>query len=319
VIAVADGLGTYTAFQSASSKKSAQPQLSPSPYPTPSLAPSPTLTPTPIPTSAPTTTPTAEPTLEPTLAPTPSTNPTPTPTATPTPTPLPQTNATETVNWAGYVVASNFQTPQANVTGISASWVVPKVSQSSTSNTYSAIWIGIGGQFNDTTLIQCGTEQDSADTNARYYAWYELLPNSSIEIPQISVLPGDHMQASIQLENETSSQWVVNITDTTQSQSFQSTFTYHSSQLSAEWIIERPTIESPRGDTISELTNFGTVNFTNCSATIASVTGNIASFPWEALTMYTSTLPQRSSIQLTDVSELNPGGSSFTINWLASG
>jgi hypothetical protein len=184
---------------------------------------------------------------------------------------------------------------------------------------YSAIWIGIGGQFNDTTLIQCGTEQDSIDNSARYYAWYELLPNSSIEIPQMAVSPGDQMQASIQLANETSSQWVINITDTTQGQSFQNTFTYHSTQLSAEWIIERPTIENPRGGTITELTNFGTVTFTNCSATIASITGNITSFQWEALTMFTSIFPEHSSLQLTDVSALAPDGSSFTINWLASG
>jgi hypothetical protein len=191
----------------------------------------------------------------------------------------------------------------------------------SNTNTYSAIWIGIGGQFNnDSTLIQCGTEQDSVGGQSIYSAWYELLPNLSTTIFSMAISPGDQIQSSIQLMNGTSNQWVINITDTTSTpiQSFQNTFTYNSSQLTAEWIVERPTIEIHRVSQVSPLANFGNVTFTDCNATIASSTGDITGFAWQALTMYTSATSGGSSTQLTDVSDLTPDGSSFTVNWLAS-
>ena len=50
------------------------------------------------------------------------------------------------------------------------------------------------------------------------------------------------MQASITLVNATFNQWAINITDTTADQSFQTTVNYTSSQLSAEWIVERPSV-----------------------------------------------------------------------------
>jgi hypothetical protein len=59
-------------------------------------------------------------------------------------------------NWAGYAVVSDIQNPQANVTGVSASWAVPEVIVSS-EDKFSAVWIGIGGFF-DNSLIQTGTE-----------------------------------------------------------------------------------------------------------------------------------------------------------------
>jgi uncharacterized protein (UPF0333 family) len=51
-------------------------------------------------------------------------------------------------NWAGYVVASDLQNPQPTVTSISAFWTVPTVVISS-NDTFSAVWIGIGGFLNN--------------------------------------------------------------------------------------------------------------------------------------------------------------------------
>ncbi len=215
------------------------------------------------------------------------------------------------------MVSSDLQNPQPAVTGVNASWAVPTVT-TSVNNTYSAIWIGIGGQFNnDTSLIQCGTEQDSRDGFARYYAWYEILPQNAINIPAyiITVSPGDQMQASIQLANGTINQWVINITDITTSNSFQRSVLYNSSQLTAEWIIERPTVDN----VISQLTSFGNVTFTGCNATIGSVSGDITSFPWTAINMVSSAESGGSPVQLADVSDLAPDGSGFTVYWLGSG
>ena len=91
-------------------------------------------------------------------------------------------------NWAGYIVASDLQNPQASITSISASWTVPAVTIS-TQDTFSAIWIGIGGFF-DNTLIQAGTEQDSIQGQSEYSAWLELLPQNSFTIDTLSVSPG---------------------------------------------------------------------------------------------------------------------------------
>jgi hypothetical protein len=183
------------------------------------------------------------------------------------------------------------------------------------SATFSAVWIGIGGQFsNDSTLIQCGTEQDSIGGQGQYYAWYELLPSPSVTISNITVSPGDQIQASIQLVNATYNQWTISINDTTADESFQNTFNYTSSQLSAEWIVERPYVNH----VISQLADFGSVTFSNCSASVGSVTGGISSFPWEALDMYSSTTPRSPSVQLADVSDLTSDGTGFTVTYTES-
>ena len=79
-------------------------------------------------------------------------------------------------NWSGYCVVSDLITPQPQVTSVSASWTVPAVNVS-IGNSYSAAWIGVGGQYDD-TLIQIGTEQDSINGRATFSAWYELLPRT---------------------------------------------------------------------------------------------------------------------------------------------
>ncbi|MGA2524405.1 MAG: G1 family glutamic endopeptidase [Candidatus Bathyarchaeia archaeon] len=316
-------IGVYLGLPSNPEKKIDEPIPSPSVAPTFSPIPTPTATPaptfTPAPTATPTPSPTTEPTPTPTVAPTPVPTLSPTPSSTPAPTPSPTTtpNATTAINWAGYEVSSDLQNPQPVVTGVNASWVVPTVT-TSVNNTYSAIWIGVGGQFNnDTSLIQCGTEQDSRDGFARYYAWYEILPHNAINIPAyiITVSSGDQMQASIQLANGTINQWVINVTDITTSNSFQTTVFYNSSQLTAEWIIERPTVDN----VISQLTNFGNVTFTSCNATIGSISGDVTSFPWTAINMVSSVESGGLPVQLADVSDLAPDGSGFTVYWLASG
>ncbi len=131
----------------------------------------------------------------------------------------------------------------------------------------------------------------------------------------MAISAGDQMQASIQLQNGTANQWVINVTDTTTSRTFQTTVTYNSSQLTAEWIMERPTVNQ----VLTQLTNFGNVTFTGCNATIGSSSGDINSFPWEAFTMYSAATSGGSNVQLTDVSDLTTDGSGFTVYWLASG
>src|SRR5205823_9360208 len=106
-------------------------------------------------------------------------------------------------------------------------------------STYSSNWIGIDG-FNNSSLIQTGTEQDYANGRAHYNAWWEILPAAETPISSIAVSPGDDMTASI--TKSTASSWKITITDVTNGQTFTTTQTYSGALTSAEWIEEAPTV-----------------------------------------------------------------------------
>lgn len=158
--------------------------------------------------------------------------------------------------------------------------------------------------------MQVGTEQDYTFAGASYYAWYELLPAAAITI-NMTITPGDQMNAAIVMNNANTNQWNITITDLTTDQQFQTPVTYTSSQLSAEWIIERPEV----AHRISTLANFGQVTYTNCAATLSSTTGTISNFPNAELVMYQSLNNGFGLNQLTSISELSPDGSSFTATY----
>lgn len=208
-------------------------------------------------------------------------------------------------DWSGYCVASNLVNPQPDVTGVNGSWAVPTVKISAT-DSYSAIWIGIGGQFDD-SLIQVGTEQDSRKGQAAYSAWYELLPFNPIIIDSINVSQGDQIEASIFLLDTNTTAWSVKIQDITTGQSLQETLVYASSMLSAEWIVERPSV----GVRLSTLADFGQVEFTQCTGTMNGKDGNISTFAHAQVRMV-----NRSNMELVHVSSLTSGGSSFTVNYV---
>jgi len=130
---------------------------------------------------------------------------------------------------------------------------VPQVKPSKGS-TYSSSWIGIDG-FNNSDLIQTGTEQDYASGHAQYYAWWEILPAAETEISpsQYPVSPGDLMSASIQ-NNGT---WTIDLNDLTKGWQFSTVQASGGPAASAEWIEEAPTI----GGHIATLANYGETTF----------------------------------------------------------
>jgi hypothetical protein len=205
-------------------------------------------------------------------------------------------------DWSGYSAASSLNNPQPQVTSINASWTVPTI-KASTAPTYCAVWIGVGGQF-DNTLIQAGTEQDSINGLAKYSVWYELLPSNVVTIYSLNISPGDRIAASISLLNLTTNTWSIEIHDLKNGQSFQKSLSYASSMLSAEWIVERPTINN----LIRTLADFGQITFTGCTAIIDGKNGTISSFPSIQLTMY-----NLQNKELAGVSDLTSAGSSFTV------
>jgi len=208
-------------------------------------------------------------------------------------------------DWSGYVVFSDSMNPAPVIRNVSASWIIPTVTVSQR-DTYSDVWIGIGGQF-DSSLIQTGTEQDSENGSPVYLAWYELLPDYSVTINQTNVSPGDTITASISLLDVGTNEWLIEIADATNGQSFSQSFFYVSSRLSAEWVVERPTVN----DALTTLADFGSVAFTNIRVSSDSVSGTAADFPFSQVTMY-----DRLNNQLVTVSQLASGGTTFNVAYL---
>jgi hypothetical protein len=164
-------------------------------------------------------------------------------------------------NWSGYAETGTF-------TGVQSTWIVPTVSASS-SPTYSSAWIGVDG-FNNSNLIQTGTEEDYYSGSAHYNAWWEILPAAETALPNnYLVTPGDHMSASIYKTSSTSggvthghrgggggggsqSVWVITITDSSHGWTFSTNQAYNGPGTSAEWVMEAPSL----GGRIATLANY---------------------------------------------------------------
>ena len=135
-------------------------------------------------------------------------------------------------NWSGYAVTG------AGYTAVTGSWTVQTVSRTKKAS-YSSQWVGIDG-FNNSSLIQTGTESDYFQGAAHYDAWWEILPAAETVIPSLPVRPGDVMSASV--SRNADSTWTVTISDNTTHGSFTTIQSYSGPGTSAEWIEEAPTV-----------------------------------------------------------------------------
>jgi hypothetical protein len=155
-------------------------------------------------------------------------------------------------NWSGYAETGTFA-------GVSSTWTVPSVAASS-SATYSSAWIGVDG-FNNSDLIQTGTEEDYYSGAAHYNAWWEILPAAETALPsKYTVAGGDRMSASIYETSSTTTVgggggffgrggrgttehvWDITIADTTRGWSYSTSQAYNGPGASAEWVMEAPEV-----------------------------------------------------------------------------
>jgi hypothetical protein len=148
-------------------------------------------------------------------------------------------------NWSGYAVTG------ATYSSVTGTWVTPAASASRKAS-YSSSWVGIDG-YNNSDLIQVGTDSDYYHGAAHYSAWWEILPAPETTIPSMTVKPGDIITASI--SKGSGSGWTITITDG--SQTFSTAQTYTGPQTSAEWIEEAPTL----GRRTVPLANYGQTTF----------------------------------------------------------
>ena len=199
------------------------------------------------------------------------------------------------LNWAGYVASSG------SYNGIGANWIVPTVSGTSTAA--DATWIGIGG-VNSQDLIQAGTQAMSENGSINYIAWYELLPADMVQVP-LAISPGNSVTVSL-LENS-GNLWTINFRNNTTNQNYTTTVNYASSNSSAEWIEEMPTLAG--GSSFIPLDNFGSVQFTGGYVMQNNNTLNILQSGAQPLTMMTS---NGQSLAIT--SSLDSSGADFSVS-----
>jgi hypothetical protein len=228
------------------------------------------------------------------------------------------TNSTS-LNWSGYAATS--PTPFTDVKG---SWTQPTATCSGGGagpvhghghgggggnggggkSSYSSFWVGLDG-YSSNTVEQTGTDADCNGSTPVYYGWYEFYPAFPVNFPN-PVQPGDSMSAEVSVSGGTVT---ITLSDATQHWAQQASQANSGYALSsAEWIAE-----APSSGKVLPLANFGTVTFTNASATGGGTTGSISHFTNDPITMATS------SGQVKAVpSALGSGGSSFSVTWFHS-
>jgi hypothetical protein len=245
-------------------------------------------------------------------------------------------------NWSGYVATGHGSTTTTassttqfrNVTG---TWKQPAATCVPGRTSASAVWVGLGGySTSSTALEQAGTSAD-CDVTGRpsYYAWYELIPEPSITIKNLKIVPGDIITASVLV---TGNEVLLQVKNRTRKRAFTKRITLTSPDLtSAEWIAEAPSECTANGYCRQvPLANFGSVTFTKLAAlaTIAGLGdqgGTISSPLWQATPI--QLVPRPSQRFFGDVVErpdstagaagaspfgLSADGSSFSVSWVAN-
>jgi hypothetical protein len=211
-------------------------------------------------------------------------------------------------NWAGYAVETSFGRPQnGSVTDVKGSWVVPGVTATST-NSYSAIWVGIDG-FSSNTVEQLGTEQDWVNGQLVYSAWWEMYPGPSFTITGFTIAPGDTINAEVRYIGGGS--FTLSMTDVNKSETFSTTQQSRSAKrTSAEWIVE-----APWSGGVLPLADFGIATVNGAAATLNGTTGPINGASWRNTSI---NMVDSSGALKASTGSLSSGGTSFKVTWFSS-
>jgi hypothetical protein len=191
-----------------------------------------------------------------------------------TPSASPLDAAFASLNWSGYAVETNLNTPGSGaVNEVHGKWHVPAVTGKIGS--YSSFWVGIDG-FSSSTVEQIGTDSDMSSGVPQYYAWFEMYPQASKFISTLVVNAGDAIAASVTYNGN--DKFTLQINNETTGGTFSIVQSLPgAARSSAEWIAEAPSSFSG----ILPLANFGSVTFTNAGATLSTTTGPIDSSSWQ--------------------------------------
>ena len=294
--------------------------------PPPFFPPPPTTTTTVAPTTtttvAPTTTTTVAPTTTTTVAPT-------TTTTTPTPTTVLTSTSTSLVqgpsdNWSGYVAAGG-----GPYTVVAGTFTVSSLTTGTPAGDAMDEWVGIdgmGGTSGASDLIQAGimesmvpcsgTGQDlSGPYNPdEFYIcpWSFFIENgqgSEGPVPQLTISPGDSV--TVEIWQQSGTDWAVAMTDTTTGQSWSVGDQYYAGPgFSAEWIVEDPGVPG-EGCDVSGPNGLGQCPMAPYSPPVTF--SDLGLTPTAVTTWYELTLLQ-SGIDVSTSSAFSSGGT-FTVSY----
>jgi len=231
---------------------------------------------------------------------------------------------TVSANWSGYVLQDSLLAG-LQFTSVTGTWTVPVANCTNAPNSSAAFWVGLGGSSDTASgLEQTGTGSDCSNGTAKYYAWYEILPAASVQVP-LKVNPGDQITTSVNVNGTTV---LVQIKNRTRKTTFTKALQVAAPDVSsAEWIAEAPSACSAGGRcTVLPLANFGTVTFTRAAAIASGHPGTISDPTWTNEPI--SLVPQSTSrffggLNSSSTAGATPGalsadGRSFGVSWLAN-
>jgi hypothetical protein len=218
-------------------------------------------------------------------------------------------------NWGAYASETSLSSPaKGAANAVQGSWTIPTVTASTSAQTYSAFWVGIDGD-SDSTVEQIGTEQDWTPSGQNNYVWFEMYPHWSYIINGFPISVGDKFSASVKYVG--SGNFTLTIVNVTKNVSYTVPSSYTRSKTaqrsSAEWIVE-----APYSGGVLPLANFGTAQFTDCTAALYSNTGPIDSSHWQDdyIIMETSSGTVKAQASgLTDSTSNGTTSSGFTVQW----
>jgi hypothetical protein len=154
-------------------------------------------------------------------------------------------------NWSGYVVTAASDPFKADKTYIFATFTVPVAQQAfgkcSSSAVHASEWIGIDGSGSSDVLqagIKTSATCKSGKTTGSYVAWYEWFPEFEIDIKNFHIYPGDLIYVYVWNTSATVGHYFLEdvTTNKTSSLSFKAPKNTRLKGNSAEWIVERPSI-----------------------------------------------------------------------------
>lgn len=174
----------------------------------------------------------------------------------------PATNDTAEVqysgNWAGVVqIGKGFKHVQGTI-------VVPQVSGDS--DAAASAWVGIDGDTCQSAILQTGV---SFYGDGSFDAWYEWIPDYSYSFSNFDLSVGDQIKMYVDASSKTAG--VATLENLTTGQKVQHKFSNPPSTLcetNAEWIVE----DFEQGGSLVPFANFGSITFTDASATGSSGT-----------------------------------------------
>ena len=196
-------------------------------------------------------------------------------------------------NWSGYAASGG------TFTSVTGTWTVPTVS--ATTSGADATWVGIGGLVSN-DLIQAGTQaMVDGSGSVEYSSWIEMLPQSSRPVP-LTVSAGDSVTVTI--TQQSGNDWLISMKNNTTKGTYSVTVQYASSNSSAEWVQEAPSV----GRGLVTLDAFGTVPFSGASAVRDGKTMSASALGAKAITMING-----QGQAIAQPSTIGTDGMSFTV------